>query len=195
MTIRLLSVTPEDELLWGLCERVEYEVFLEQGYVASNNFQRIYEFDRYRQGVFIAAVFEENEYPPAVDAITGVMRFIHAADACQMKKGLFPTVDASDQLKIPVEKQNRLMAIDPRNCMDLSSIAIRRNHRATDTGVILTEYCLKCRPEIQYILAAIDSRIHQVLKKYLLIMQELGPPVYYWGSLTTAVLIDRYFQY
>jgi hypothetical protein len=195
MKINLLSVRPEDEKLWRLCEGVEYEVFLEQGYIASNSFRRIHEFDRYRQGLFIAAVREESGYPPCFQDITGVMRFIHSTDESRMKKGLFPTIDASDRLKISVEKRNRLMSIDPRNCMDLSSIAIRRQHRGTDTGAILSEYCLKCKPEIQYILAAIDSRIHKVLKRYLLVMQELGPPVYYWGSLTTAVLIDRYLQF
>lgn len=195
MNISLLSVKPEDEILWRRCQNVEYEVFLEQGYVLPNSSQTIYEFERYQHGLFIAAVLDGSKYPPCNQDITGVMRFIHATDEAQMRKGLFPTLDASDELKISSEKQVKLMSIDPCNCMDLSSIAIRRKYRATDTGVILSEYCLKYKPEIQYILAAIDSRIHQILKRYLLVMQELGPPVYYWGSLTTAVLIDRYFQY
>ncbi len=188
-------VEPEDQTTWRRCEKVEYEVFREQGYISTNRNQRIYEFDRYKDSLFIAAVLNRNEHPPSVRNITGVMRFIYSKNETKMKKGLFPTIDSSDGLKISSEMQDMLMSIDPRNCMDLSSVAVRKQYRASDTSLIFMEFCMKYAPNIQYILAALDSRIYQVINRYLLIMRELGPPVYYWGSMTTAVLIDRYFQF
>ncbi len=195
MGIDLLMVKPEDDTIWRQCEQVEYEVFKEQGYVSSNSTQRIFEFDRYKNCLFIAAVLSRDEYPPSSKNITGVMRFIYEKDESKMKKGLFPTIDSSNDLKISTEKHDMLMSIDPRDCIDLSSVAIRRQYRASDTSMMFMEFCMKHEPNIQYILAALDSRIYQVIKRYLLIMQTLGPPVYYWGSMTTAVLIDRYFQF
>ena len=123
------------------------------------------------------------------------MRIIYAPDARQMGPGLFPTLDHAKELRIDPEKLARIMTMDPRRCIDISTMAIPREKRDARASRALTTAIMKQvwgTPRLRYALATIDTVLYGKLKARDLPFEDLGPSVFYWGSPSMATFIDSY---
>ena len=193
--MQVRTVTPAEGALYRRCEALEYAVFLAAGYVAENPAGRIDALDRYPHQAMLAALTGDRQRPGEERPLAGVMRVIHAPRARTMGPGLFPTVDHARELRIAPEKLARVMAVDPRRCIDVATMAIaggQRDGRAS--RALITEIMRDVwgRPPLRYALAAIDTPFYGKLKARGLPFEALGPSVPYWGSPSTATFADSY---
>jgi len=110
-----------------------------------------------------------------------------------MGPGLFPTLDHARELRIDPRRLVKLMAMDPRRFIDIATMAVPaegrdgRASRALITG--LMRYVWGTAP-LRYVLAAVDAVFYGKLKARGLPFEDLGPPVLYWGSPSTATFAD-----
>jgi hypothetical protein len=193
--VQVLTVTRRDEGLYRRCESLEYRVFVEAGYVEENPDGRITELDRYRHHLFLAALAGNGKVPHREQELSGVMRIITAPRARTMGPGLFPTLDHAKKLRIDPERLARIMMMDPRQFIDITTMAIPKEERGARVSRALITMSMKHvwgTPPLRYALAAIDSAFYQKLKARELPFEDLGPSVLYWGSPSTATFADSY---
>ena len=85
-------VHQEDHELWQQCERLEYDVFLEAGYLPGSDNPRIDDFDGYRKMEFIAVLDEGRSSCTSGAALSGVLRIVYPPEERRMQKQWFPTL-------------------------------------------------------------------------------------------------------
>jgi hypothetical protein len=191
--VQVRTVRPADGALYRRCESLEYRVFTAAGYVARNPAGRIDALDGYPHHAFLAALTGDGRRPPDEGELAGVMRIICAPRARRMGPGLFPTLDHARELRIDPRRLVRLMAMNPRRCIDIATMAVPaegrdgRASRALITG--LMQHVRGTAP-LRYALAAIDTAFYEKLKARGLPFEDLGPSVLYWGSPSTATFAD-----
>jgi len=193
--VQVLTVTRQDGALHRRCEVLEYQVFVDSGYVEENPEGRIAEFDRYPHQAFLAALTGDRKLPPEERRLSGAVRIVYAPEARVMGPGLFPTMDHAEELKIDTEKLAKIMAMNPRRFIDISTMSISKEKRDTRASKALITWIMTHgweMPPLRYALAGIDTAFYEKLKARDLPFEEIGPSVPYWGSLTTATFIDSY---
>lgn len=193
--VQVLTVTRRDEGLYRRCESLEYRVFRESGYEEENPDGRIAKLDRYHHHLFLAALTGDGTLPHRERKLSGVMRIITAPHARKMGPGLFPTLDHAKELRIDPERLARIMMMDPRQFIDISTMAIPKEERGARVSRALITMSMKHvwgMPPLRHALAAIDTVFYEKLKARELPFEDLGPSVPYWGSPSTATLADSY---
>jgi hypothetical protein len=193
--VQVLTVTPRDEALFRRCESLEYRVFVEAGYEEENPEGRIAKLDRYRHHLFLAALTGDGTSPHRERELSGVMRIITAPHARTMGPGLFPTLDHAKELRIDPDRLARIMAMDPRQFIDISTMAIpteARDARVSNALIAMSMKHVWGMPPLRYALTAIDTVFYRKLKERELPFEDLGPSVPYWGSPSTATFADSY---
>lgn len=172
---------------WVACESLEYEVFTdpEIGFYEPNDQGRIDDFDSYGRQEFVA-VFSE-------DRVVGGLRLMYS-DESTMREGLFPTNDHRGELEVYPEMEARLKSLDPRKTVDFSSMVVAREARNSGTALTIMTRTLRRMWEMErrYGLACIDTPLYRKYKVLGLVFRDLGPSTFYWGSLTTAAILDSY---
>jgi hypothetical protein len=193
--VQVLTVTRKDAALHRRCELLEYQVFVESGYVEENPEGRIAEFDRYPHQAFLAALTGDRRLPPEERRLSGAVRIVYAPEAWVMGPGLFPTLDHAEELRIVPEKLSRIMAMNPRRFIDISTMTISKEKRdARASKALITRIMTHAweKGKIRYALAGIDTAFYDKLKARNLPFEDIGPSVPFWGSPTTAAFIDSY---
>ena len=125
--------------------------------------------------------------------LIGVSRLTTALKKDKMDFGLFPTIDSYQELGISKYSLDKLMALDPKNVADITSIAVHPRYRGFKAPKFLLKRVITRAWElgIRYGVAAIDNDVFLKLQeKYP--CYALGPPQMYWGSYTTPTFIDSY---
>jgi hypothetical protein len=216
--IELRVVTRADGALWRECEKLEYGVFLNCGYIQLSDDQRIEKFDRYDNMEFMAAFVIENGKTQCQKNLSGLVRVVYSSDPINSLAEQFPTLlhanlldfssrDAPDNLRLmpPSEEiqciwlysdqNDRISKLDPRRCIDLATMAILprwrdgKTSKALTTGVLLRGWE---KPPIRYALGVMDESFFRKAIERNLPFEALGPSVMYEGSPTIPVLIDSY---
>ncbi|MHB8772601.1 MAG: hypothetical protein ACYC7J_16530 [Syntrophales bacterium] len=193
--VEVVTVACRDETLYRCCESLEYRIFAESGYVEETPDGRIDALDRYPHHVFLAALTGDPPLAPRERRLSGVMRIITAPHTREMGPGLFPTLDHATELRIDPETLARIMRMDPRQFIDVATMAIPQENRDARTSPALITELMKYvwgRPPLRYALAAIDTVFYGKLKARDLPFADLGPSVPYWGSPSTATIGDSY---
>jgi hypothetical protein len=193
--VQVLTVTRKDAALHRRCEILEYQVFVESGYVEANPEGRIAVFDRYPHQAFLAALTDDRRLPPEERRLSGVVRIVYAPHARAMGPGLFPTIDHAEELRIAPEKLAKILSMNPRQFIDISTMTISKEKRdARASRALITRIMTHAweMPPLRYALAGIDTVFYEKLKARDLPFEDLGPSVPYWGSPTTATFIDSY---
>lgn len=184
--VRTRIVKKGDEL-WNRCERLEYEVFVapDMQYYPENTDLRIPDFDHFSNQEFIAA--------SKGSKIIGVMRLLYS-DAKHLSEGMFQTFDHREELHMFPEMVKYLESLDPRQIVDMSTMAITFAERDSLASKALITRTMQRIWETgrQHALASIDTPFYRKLKSRALDFQDLGPSTFYWGSPTTACLLDTY---
>ena len=211
-------VHQEDHELWQQCERLEYDVFSEAGYLPGSDNSRIDAFDGYKKMEFVAVFNEECSGPKLGDALSGVLRIVYPPKGSQMQKNDFPTLcharrldytaaefQLSESLESPggdnqsvylfADTYDRIMHLDPGKCLDLSTISIALNHRGGNVySKLITRTMTRTweTPPSRYGFLVVDAGYCRKLQTQKLPLEDLGPPVMYWGSRSIPVIIDSY---
>ncbi len=216
--IELRFVTRSDDALWRECEKLEYDVFYESGYIQASNALRIKEFDRYYKMEFVAAFLIEREKAQFEKKLSGVTRIIYASDKRKNIKDQFPTLfhakrlnyssrESFGDLKLKPPSQNgktlwlysdkydQVMKLDPHACIDLTSIAVIPNRRDGRISKVITLAVLLRsweQPPIRYGFGVVDELFLKKIIERNLPFDELGPSVMYWGSPSIPTLVDSF---
>ena len=207
-----------DHSLWRDCEKLEYDVFLESGFVQESDDQRISLFDRYDNMEFFAAFVIDKEKAQFKKRLSGVARVIYASDERKNINEQFPTLfhakrlnyssrEAFDDTKLTSlgednktlwlysDEYDRVMKLDPRACIDLASIAVIPSRRDGEIPKVITIAVLLRsweRPPIRYGFGAVDEIFLKKIIERNLPFEALGPSVMYWGSPCVATLVDSF---
>ncbi len=191
--IDIVIVTPKDKDLWARCEKLEYDVFLQAGYIEPNPEKRIVDYDSYKEVEILAALWGTKNQSNKDKTLTGVYRYITGLRKDKMDFGIFPTIDAYKKLGISEDKMEMLMKLNPKKVVDTSSMAIGEKYRDYVSSNLLWMRMFTRAWElgIRYGVAAIDTSFFLKLKKRFP-CEEMGPPKMYWGSYTTPTFIDSY---
>jgi len=210
-----MVVSPSDHDLWKQCERLEYDVFLRAGYVSKSSEARIDSFDGYEQMEFIAVLDDEGSGSALGAGSSGVLRIVYPPEGRRIRKEWFPSLCHARRLdytfaqyrhdkslKSPegdnrstylfADAYDRIMRLDPGKCIDLSSIAISSSCRGSDVfAKLITRTMTRTweSPPARYGLLVVDSGYCRKMQRKLPI-EDLGPPVMYWGSHSIPVIID-----
>ncbi len=216
--IRLQIVRFSDYKMWRACEKLEYEIFLESGYISASDDQRINEFDRFNNMEFVAVMVIKNENVPFEKRLSGAVRVIYGSDDRKTIQEQFPTLlhakrlnysyqeALSDpKLKPPYENNqslwlysnhyDRVLKLDPRKCIDIAAMAIIPSRRDGNISKILVTGVLLRGWEqspIRYAIAAADETFYKKIKERNLPFEALGPSIMYWGSPTIPTLVDSF---
>jgi hypothetical protein len=216
--IELQVVTKSDEWLWRECEKLEYDVFFDCGYIPASDDQRFNRFDRYDNMEFMAAFVIENGKTQCQKHLSGLVRVVYSSDPIKPLAEQFPTLlharlldfssrEALDnqRLKPPSEEtqyvwlysdqNDRISKLDPRRCIDLATMAILPDWRDGKTSKALTTAVLLRgweKPPVRYALGVMDEPFFLKAIERNLPFEALGPSVMYDGSLSIPVLIDSY---
>lgn len=185
--IKTVTITPSDKELWKKCELLEYQVFLDAGYIKENSHRRLVDYDRFENSEIIAVVSDQE--------IVGTWRNIFAPNERKMRKGLFPTIDSAEELRINQMHYEWLMGLNPQTIVDLSAAAIRRDFRNGKISNLLFQKVIRRvfgSPPLRFGLGAPDAAVLKYYKKIGFYPLELGKPTLYWGSMTTPILIDTH---
>jgi len=188
-------IPPAATTLWDRCQSLEYRVFLESGYVEKSRTERITDFDRYACVEFLAAFEGNRQLPLERRIISGVVRLIYAPEAREMRQGLFPTIDHAEELKISQSNLQRALAINPKRCFEIATMAIDKEKRdGTASKALISAIMMRVleQPRLRYGFAAIDSPFYHKLKQRRLPFTDLGPSVMYMGSMSTAAMVDSF---
>ena len=181
------QVVKQGSALWAACEQVEYDVFTapDVGYLPENESRRIPDFDHFGRQEFIAV--------SRSGRIVGVMRLVYA-EGSRMGAGMFQTYDRRRELNIFPDQDCYLRTLCPRDVVDLTSMAIDRGERDSRASKALISGTIRRIWETgrRHALACIDTPFCRKLQGRALAFQELGPSTYYWGSPTTACILDTY---
>ena len=181
------KIVTMDHLLWGTCESVEYEIFTAPatGYYDENDEGRIPDFDSFGRQEFVAATMGES--------VVGVLRLVYS-DEENMREGLFQTYDHRGDLHVFPEMEKYLAALDPRKTVDLSTFAVASDVRDSRVSKALITRTMQriWETERRFALASIDTPFYRKLKYRGLGFRDLGPSTYYWGSPSTASVLDTY---
>ncbi len=176
-----------DNVIWGACESMEYETFTapDIGFYEENDNGRIPDFDGFGRQEFVAAMIAER--------VVGVMRLGYS-DEKNMKEGLFQTYDHRGHLHVFPAMEKYLESLDPKKTVDMSTMAIASDVRDAETSkaIITRTFQRIWETERRHALACIDTPFYRKLKSRALDFQDLGPSTYYWGSPTTASVLDTY---
>lgn len=180
-------IVQKDDPSWAACETLEYEVFTDPkiGFYEPNDEGRITDFDSFGHQEFVAAILDGE--------VVGTLRLIYA-DEPVMREGLFQTFDHRSELGIYPESVERLEAIDPRNLVDFATMSVTRAARSSGAFEAIITRTLRRMWETnrRFGLACIDTPLYGKYKGRGLHFHDLGPSVPYWGSPTTAALLDSY---
>lgn len=181
-------VRPCHGALWRACQRLEYRVFVESGYVEPNTEQRLLDYEPYVHAEFVATLSRNS----TTRGVVAAMRVIHGGKKKRMRHGIFPTIDSAQKLAVATPIVKELLRMDPAEIVDLASMAVTRERRsskaavATISGVLARVSAL---PRVRYAIAAIDTTFFEKLRRHSLPWRALGPSTMYWGSMTTAAII------
>jgi hypothetical protein len=216
--IKLRVVTRSDDALWRECEKLEYDVFFNCGYIPASDDQRFVRFDRYDNMEFMAAFVIENGKSQCQKHLSGLVRVIYSSDPGKPLAEQFPTLLDAKLLDFPSheavndpkliphsediqslwlysDQYDRIAKLDPRKCIDLATMAILPSRRdgktskALITGVLLRGWE---NPPVRYALGAMDEIFFKKANERNLPFEALGPSVMYLGSPTLPVLVDSY---
>jgi len=127
------------------------------------------------------------------DEIAGTMRIVYAPNHSKMVFGLFPTIDAHEKLRFLPGKLDECMAMDPRQCIDIAAMTVKEAFRnALTSNTLITTLFREMRSTeiIRFAFAAIDTPFYSKLKSRGIPFKSLGSSTMYWGSLTTAGILD-----
>jgi hypothetical protein len=190
LEIRWVDRTDET---WSECERLEYDVFRHAGYLAENEKRRLSDFDEHQFMRFIAADWD--------GSIAGVVRIITQPSLEKMALDAFPTLEKAKVLprsEIPYVDNETLwiypemhqftMSLDPKECADIASMAVRPNRRNGVIGIGLISEVVRFFHEsegLRYGFAAIDHPFCEKMRHLGLPWINLGPTIEYWNSPTT----------
>lgn len=191
--IETIAVKQDNPELWRKCELLEYEVFLDAGYIDPNPDKRLVDYDIYDDAEFVASFDGEHDKPYNERDVIGIMRNIYSPRDSKMKEGLFPTIDSAEKLGIYPEQYEKLMQMDPRTIVDTAAIAIRkdkRDSRASKSLISTTMFRTWQRPKARYAIGAFDTPFYDKMKERGLPWEDLSCSIMYWGSMSTAGLID-----
>lgn len=204
---RLVKQT--DTELWRECELLEYEVFVEQNYIAENPEKRLTDYDKYDH-FYLAATIKTDSNSNARKKVVGVLRCGHTNDILTMRTNLYSTLDAQESMEFYLHMKSKLLQLDPGSVIDLAAMAISRKHRDSRVSrALIARFIIEAlrlvfeqqkragnRPQLRYILAAADERVYRrfLARSFPLIgmlpIESLGKPVMYWGSLTVPIILD-----
>lgn len=172
---------------WRECEVIEYDIFTapDTRYFPENDNRRIPDFDLYGRQEFIMA--------SRSDRVVGVLRLIFS-DGSTLGAGMFQTYDHRRELHMFPAMARYLEALDPRQVVDVASMAIDRGERDSQVSKALITRTIQRIWETgrRHALACIDTPFYRKLKSRAFDFQDLGPSTYYWGSPTTACILDTY---
>jgi len=181
------KIVTMDHVLWGACESMEYETFTAQdiGYYQENDQGRIPDFDAFGRQEFVTAMIAER--------VVGVIRLVYSNEK-HMKEGLFQTYDHRGHLHVFPAMEKYLASLDPTKTVDMSTMAIASDVRDAETSKALITRTMQriWETERRHALACIDTPFYRKLKSRALDFQDLGPSTYYWGSPSTASVLDTY---
>jgi len=175
--VRIERRSREDEA----ARRLEYEVFLEAGYLESNDSCVVEEYDHYARSEFLVATVDGE---PA-----GVVRLIYADDSLP-HRGL-PTLA---HYQIDDTWRQKILAMPEAKLGEFGTIAVLkkfRHGRAT--------YLLKRRAIIypalkgyRYGLSLIDAGLLRRLQAAGHILEQIGESKFFMGSETVPVITNAY---
>jgi hypothetical protein len=191
--VEIIAIPPTEKTFRHRCESLEYRIFLESGYVEANPAERIADFDPYASMEFLAAFTGDRHLPLDRRTLSGVVRLVYAPLARRMGPGLFPTIDHAEELGIPTGILNRILAMNPRRCFDIATMAVSREDRDGRAskaliGAILVR--VLGLPRLRHCFATIDTSFYRKLKERRLPFEDLGPSAMFMGSMSTAAMID-----
>ena len=216
--IELRVVTKSDETLWRECEKLEYDVFFDSGYIPASDDQRFNKFDRFDHMEFLAAFVIENGKTHCQKHLSGMVRVVYSSDSIKSMEEQFPTLQDAKLLDIPSheaindpklippseaihnlwlypDQYDRISKLDSRKCIDLATMAILprwrdgKTSKALTTGVLLRGWE---SPPVRYAFGAMDESFFKKAKERNLPFVALGPSVMYLGSPTIPVWVDSY---
>ncbi len=173
--------------LWSACEGVEHDVFAapDTGYLPANDDRRISDFDHLGRQEFVAATRSGR--------VVGVIRLVYTEEP-SFGPGRFPTYDHRQELNVFPDRERYLESLDPRKVVDLTTMAIDRHERDVRVYRALITRTIRRIWETnrRHVLACIDTPFYRKLQRRALDFEDLGPSTYYWGSPTTACILDTY---
>ncbi len=181
------KIVTMDHVHWKACESMEYETFTDKdtGYFEKNDEGRIPDFDSFGQQEFVTAMIE--------DRVVGVMRLVYSCEK-SMREGLFQTYDHRGDLNVFPAMEKYMGSLDPTKTVDMSTMAIASDVRNAEISKAVITRTIQRIWETgrRHALACIDTPFYRKLKLRALDFQDLGPSTYYWGSPTTASVLDTY---
>jgi len=160
--------------------RIEYEVFLDAGYISQNEFGRAVEYDKYPSSRFLVAL---------VDGETaGVVRLISDSTGPVEKMNL-PTLK---DFEIWPSAYETLRRYSPHEILELGTLAIVKKYRGTEVirelSLSIISECLDCK--IRCAIACIDEHFYKALARRRLPFRQIGDARLYLGSMTVPGLFN-----
>jgi len=161
-------------------ERLEYEIYVAEGYIPPNSREKVLENENYPAFLHFVARHE--------DRVIGSLRLVTDP---RPRFGVF-RLGAFSHFTLDhwVEPMLRQIGLD--HVAEVGTMVIRPEYRGSETYIRLFEkafeYGLMCR--IQAGLAMIDAAFCDRLERRGIPLVDLGPSQFYMGSETRPVLID-----
>jgi len=218
--VEIQVITPSNKVLWDACEALEYEIFLQSGFISASSDARISDFDSYERMEFIAAFSRDSTKSPLVERLVGALRLVYPSDKDTMLREAFPTIQeakilsyssedvlADKSLRPPFEDNKTLwlfankyadvLSMHPKQCFDMSTGSVTEKGKRLKAVVAMASRTITRaweQPPIRYALLALDSDAYDKWSALVppKAFSVLGPMVQYWGSPTIPLMVDLF---
>lgn len=160
---------------------LEYEVYLQFGYIPPNHQKRVLENLDYPDHYHVVA------YDGAT--LAGAVRFVNDPAP---RFGLF-SLSCFKPFTLWPEAHAFLAQADPSCVVQIGTTVVREEYRGGSVVFPILRWGIDWMLEnehIRYAVTTIDERFFRALKRWGIPIQPMGPSLYYMGSVTVPAYID-----
>ena len=162
-------------------EELEYEVYVQAGYIAPNPHHRVLENDEYPDHLVVAAFFG--------DVLAGSVRVVIDS---QPQEDLF-SLHCFDPFRVWPWAEDMLQGVKAGGLMQIGTMVIREEFRGGAVCQAMLQRLIEIFVEarIHFAAATIDERFFKSLNARKVPLVPMGPTLHYMGSRTVPVLVAR----
>ena len=160
--------------------QLEYDVFLEAGYIEANDQHRVLQYDPYPHGEFLVAL-QEGE-------VVGSMRLIYASGA----SATLPSFSTLREFELYPETAQKIYEIPQENIVEIGTMAVRKQYRGTmiKSRMIKSFLLNSWKNSRRHVLASLDLNYFRSLHRMGMPCEQIGPKRDYMGSTTIPTYFD-----